>query len=120
MRIALVLAALLAAVPAFAADRSWTRTQIGAEAAFVALVAVDAWQTSTALREARFYEVNPLLGERPSDARLFALAGSAALLHVVIAHIIPSDYRGGWQASGLALEMMVVGRNFHAGARLRF
>lgn len=43
----------------------------------VALIATDVAQTHSFLRDKRYHETNPLLGEHPSDVRLFLTAGIA-------------------------------------------
>ncbi len=124
MRIALAVAATLALAmprPAHAADRRWTRPQIAAEATFAALVAVDVVQTRWALsHDPRYFESNPLIGDHPSRMRLSALALSAMVSHALVAHLIPTEYRSGWLAATISVEVAVLGSNFRAGARLRF
>jgi hypothetical protein len=124
---ALVLAALLATTPDLAAPpqpspRRWTTSDIVLEGTFVALVFVDWRQTTAALFEGDGYgrEMNPILGERPSRARLNTLVAGAVVGHALVTHLLPTGARPYWQYFTIGFEGATVLENFRAGARFTF
>src|SRR5512142_2553592 len=92
--LAALCAALLRAAPASADE--WTPEDTRREAVVVGLIAVDVGTTLAWLHEGGT-ERNPLIGRRPSTARVLTLATSAAVLHALTARILPRPYREGWQ-----------------------
>lgn len=110
---------LLLALPAQAADFRWTVGDVALEASFAAAVAADWLQTRWALEHGR-RELNPVIGERPSAARLGALVAAGALGHAAVSLALPRPARRWWQSVTLVLELGAVGHNFAAGAQLAF
>lgn len=121
--IALVILAL--SFNAHAAD-DWTKNQIISEAVFMGLMVADYKQTKQIdgfcdnRTNCEVYETNKLLGRYPSEARVRNYFVSAAVMHVVVAHMLPTDTRDYWIASGIVLEAVVVGKNKRLGLRVKF
>lgn len=113
-RAALVL--LLALPLRTGASDEWTSHDLALEAAFAAAVLVDVRLTSTALASGR-RELNPLLGSRPSDAKLAGAAALAIGAHALVSAVLPARHRRWWQAVSLVAEATAVGHNFSVGAR---
>jgi hypothetical protein len=118
MRTAIVVAMLLGAGRAAALD-PWTAQDTALEAAFVAAVVVDWRQTHWTLDNGG-YEMNPLLGPRPTDQRLGVSVLGAVAAHAVVSAVLPAKWRRWWQAVSLAGEASAVGWNVSAGARVEF
>lgn len=120
-RAALSVALLLGASRAEAADRSWSKLDVGMEVATVGALALDMSQTLDIKRHPDWREANVLLGGRPSDARVVGYFAGCMLGHAAVAHLIPhGPWRTAWQAAFFAFEAGVVGRNFAGGVRLSF
>lgn len=118
MKIAIVVAMLLWAGTASALD-PWTASDWKREAVFAAAVVGDLSLSSVALEQGT-REWNPLLGERPSHAKLWTVGLSGVLFHAGVARLLPRDWRDAWQAAGISLEIVIVGRNaaFVIGAEI--
>jgi hypothetical protein len=113
-----LLAVVLLAGTAQAAE--WTGVEVAKEAAVLALFAIDARQTMDIKNVPGLYEVNPVLGRFPSDVRVRNYFLTAALVHVGVAHALPTKYRN-WLIDGtLALEVVVIGNNKRIGLSARF
>lgn len=115
----LVVAALLALPSRAPALDEWTWQDSTWEAAFAAAVLVDVRQTSVALASGR-RELNPVMGSRPSDAKLAGAAALAVGAHAAVSLLLPARHRRWWQAVTLGAEATAVGHNFSVGARLSF
>lgn len=117
-----LLVSLLA--PRCAHAEEWKPPTRAETAIFVAaelLVAVDLVQTRDFLHgRANGYEINPLLGAHPSDARLLATGGAAMLALAAGWYFLPSPWRDCVTLPVLFVEVPVVTRNFVVGARLRW
>lgn len=70
-------------------------------------------------RPDEFKELNPLLGDHPSEGRLNTFAVVGAVLHIAGTHYL-EEYRVYWQNITLGLKAVVVGNNFYVGAKVEF
>lgn len=117
-RIALVVMALLfsAQASAFELFKGWTATEQWVFGANVACNAYDAAQTSWAMGEPGFKEVNPLYGEDPSERTLVAakLLGAGVLWWSVHDD---SKYRKHVLIATTVLCLGVIAHNHSEGAR---
>ena len=119
-------AALLLSVPCLlalpappAAARSLNRTELLREAGYDALLAVDARQTTLAVEQG-YREVNPLLGAHPSPGTVNRHMMLAMAAHGLVSWLLPRRLRTPWQLTGIAVEVLVIGRNAALGVRWRF
>lgn len=113
--------ALVAPGAAFAGG-DWTGTDTAWEAGFLGVLSVDCVQTwkGSGADPAHFQEGNPFLPEHPSKGAIVATCAAVGVGHGLISYALPPEYRRGWQAGTIAVELIVVGRNYHAGVRISF
>jgi hypothetical protein len=116
-------AALLACMPAGAADR-WSPRDIALEAAYQAVNLVDAATTADIRNHDDVQEAGPLasavLGSQPDPletAAYFAVLGAA---HAAVTHALPSRYRPWWQAVTITTSAAYAGNNLSLGLRWGF
>ena len=101
-----------------ATDR-WTKSDIAREAVYLTLHVVDWGQTRDSVDKG-YIEKNAILGEYPSKEevnRYFLITG---LLHVAAAHLLPSDWRGRFQYSTIAVQVYCVHNNYNLGLKIQF
>ena len=92
----------------------------GLELTFAALMLVDYKQTMDIKNRPGYYEVNPLLGRRPSDARIRNYFIGATVAHAAITYALPEKYRPVWQWGTIAVEGVVLLHNRSIGLRVTF
>ena len=63
------------------------------EYAFAAMLLVDYGQTRDIRNHPDRYETNRLLGPHPSDVRIRNYFLTAAVVHPVVTHLLPEQYR---------------------------
>jgi len=90
----------------------WSKGDTQREAAFLALVAVDWYQTSSALNRPDAHESNPILGERPSQGKINTYILAGALAHVGASYLLPAKWRRYFQNVSIGLESVAVGSNY--------
>lgn len=120
MKLIILLIIILTCLSCTTTPVKWTKTEKAKEAAWLILHAVDYKQTQYAMEEGGFKELNPLLGEHPSEGRLNTFALLGAVLHFVTTHYIEKEYRAIWQNITIGTKAAVVGWNFHVGAKVEF
>jgi len=103
--LAIVVLLLSAAPRGSSALDPWTASDWRREGVVVALAMADITLTDAGLRLPDVYEANPVLGRRPSRAKLWGLGMSAAVGHVVVARLLPRRARDVWQAAGISVEL---------------
>jgi hypothetical protein len=120
----LTAAALLLSATAARPHDPWTPYELTLEAAFATALVADWLQTRQIPRTpdapGGLEESNPLLGRRPSAARVnayFALAGAG---HLAVAALLPRPWRTAWQVAGLGVECFAVRSNLGVGLRVTF
>lgn len=97
----------------------WTKSEKVKEACWMILHAVDYKQTQYAMgKPNEFKELNPLLGEHPSEGRLNTFALVGAILHIASTHYI--ENRSIWLNITLGIKIICVGNNFYVGAKVEF
>ncbi len=120
----LQLSALTASAASF--PEPLTEGQLVGEVVFLAALAADRQQTlqlkgfCDGRSGCTVHETNPLLGREPSRSRVNNYFLGAALAHAVVLYSLSSAYRSAWIASGIAVEVAVVGRNKRLGLRVSF
>jgi hypothetical protein len=118
-----VAALLLGASEARAEERSWqwSRMDVGAQAAFIAITAFDWSQTIDFTQDPRspILETNPILGPEPSRSRVNVYMPLAMLGHTAVAAALPHGrLRTLWQMTWIALESKTVISNYRLGIGL--
>lgn len=108
---------LLISLPSFASD--WTDADKKREAVYLALHFIDYKQTLALPNQGR-PELNPILGRHPSRDRVDLWFASGAILHVLIADVLPAEYRKMFQYLTVGAEGSVVLRNHFIGVEARF
>ena len=67
-----------------------------------------------------YYEMNPLMGKHPSDARLRNYSIAAIAGHVAITQLLPDQYRPAWQWGTIGVEAGYVLHNRSIGLKIAF
>jgi hypothetical protein len=96
--------------------RAWAFEDYALESLAVGLIALDAMTTLDIRNHPmNSREVNPILGRNPSDRKIGLYMGTAALVHVAGAMLLPKPWRTIWQASAVSVELVVVSGNLNGG-----
>lgn len=116
-------ALLLYASEARAEGRSWkwSRVDVGVQATFIAITALDWSQTIdfTQDPDSNIPETNPILGPEPSRARVNVYMPLAMLGHTAVAAALPhGKLRTLWQTTWIAIETKMVVSNYRLGIGL--
>lgn len=120
MKTALFIILTVTSLCAIAAD-DWTTEDTYREAAYLAVDAVDWAQTRNIARNPdKWHEQNGVLGEHPTVSQVDNYFISMAVAHVVIAHVLPADYRSAFQYITLGAEISCVGHNIVIGISAKF
>jgi hypothetical protein len=108
-------------VPATAFDK-WTTEDTVKEGLFLGLLYLDQAQLRYAVEnQCRGYTTSPFVGLQRGDAgKIEKFFIASAVLHPVIAYLLPQPYRSWWQVSGIVVEAYSVGGNMSAGVGFRF
>jgi len=97
----------------------WTKTDKILEGSYLTLHCVDWLQTRSA-DWTEFEEKNPILGEAPSKGKVDLYFLGTGILHPVVTHILPQEYRKWWQIITIGIEAGTVANNFRIGMRIGF
>lgn len=101
------------------ANDTWTVKEKKLETTFMVLHTIDTLQTEWAL-ENGYREVNPILGDHPSDLKLGIWYGAIGLGHLIISDHCNHYQRKTWQWATIVFKSIVVFRNKAVGARIEF
>lgn len=104
-----VLRSLLLATAVVACASGWTRPQLTVGFVATGAIATDCAQTE-ALLDAGWVERNPLLGRRPTDARLWGSCAAGAAAMWIVADALPKA-RFPLFAIVTAVELAMIGHN---------
>ena len=105
---------------ATAADR-WSTQDKALEGTYQVLHFVDWRQTRyIAKNPDDYYERNPILGEHPSTTTVDIYFISTAILHPIITHYLPKEWRPYWQGVTISISGACVINNFAVGIRMDF
>jgi hypothetical protein len=124
MKYILVLLILLIPVLAnaeykFAEDWTWQDT--ARQAGVVSLLVVDMGQTLyIAGHPDEWRDINPILGEHPDEGKVWGYFISCAVVHTLVSLALPPKSRAIWQYSTIAVEGLVVGRNYGIGIGMEY
>jgi len=110
----------LVSAKGMAADK-WSTQDVALEITWQVLHSLIDWpQTIHIAKNPRYHEVNPLIGRHPSVAKVNVWFLTTALLHPVITHYLPKEYRLPWQALSLTVSSVCVFHNFLIGIKIDF
>jgi hypothetical protein len=100
---------------------SWSVTDVGLASGFLAVLWVDAAQTRSLANNnwAGFYEVNPIIGPRPTVGQINSYTAAAAVTTLGVAALLPARARRWWLLSALAIETYAVTATTRSGIALR-
>ena len=98
----------------------WSKQDIALEAAYMLVTAADLNQTLQIKDHPGMIETNPLMGEHPTDGRIYSHFATCAVLHVLVVDLLPSKYRGMFQMLGIGFESSVVYHNNQLGLSIKF
>ena len=114
---------LLSMAPSYvlAADK-WSTQDKALEGTYQVLHFVDWRQTRyIAKNPDDYYEkYNKLLGEHPSTTEVDIYFISTAILHPIITHYLPKEWRPYWQGITISISGACVVNNFAVGIRMDF
>ncbi|HTT70588.1 MAG TPA: hypothetical protein VMG32_05150 [Anaeromyxobacteraceae bacterium] len=120
---ALLIGLALAAAGSASAHDAWTPADTALEAAAATLQVLD-WSQSLYLAHGGPIahghdgeESNPLLGSRPSYAKVNAYFAGTFAAHLAIAYLLPRPYRALWQVLWFGVEGDAVVHNMNIGCR---
>ena len=103
------------------AASEWTDTDTAWQAGYLLLHVADWRQTlNIAKNPDRFYEVNPLIGEHPSESKVNTYMAASAALHTGIAYTLSGKWRRRFQQVTIGMKAGIVGYNYSVGIRLDF
>lgn len=118
--LAVLLMLVLVSYPVHASDEM-SMGDYAREGLFAAMVVTDVAMTREWLgRGPQYTERNPLLGDRPSDDRLFAAGALTISGHYLIAHYLGQRQRHWFQYVTIGLEGLNLNHNINVGARVPF
>jgi len=99
---------------------TWSKGDKIREATWLVLHAVDYKQTQYAMeRPDEFKELNPLLGDHPSEGRLNTFAIVGGLFHILVTDYFEEN-RTLWQNITIGLKIVCVANNYYVGAKIKF
>jgi hypothetical protein len=88
----------------------WTTGDTLRELATLGLIGMD-WHQTRDFRADGVEELNPVLGARPSRARVNTLIGAAMLGHPIVARLLPKPWRDVFQYGTIGAETVAVLHN---------
>jgi len=111
---------ILLSIFLFTSCATWSKGDKIREATWMVLHVVDYKQTQYAMdRPDEFKELNPLLGEHPSEGRLNTLAIVGGLFHILVTDYLEEN-RTLWQNITIGLKVVCVVNNYYVGARVTY
>jgi hypothetical protein len=99
-------------------------TQPKLEFVFDAALMAD-MMTTADIKNTDLVETNPILGQRPSDAKIAAygltMAGlHAAITYEMVSNDVPRGIITAWELVSIGVEAGYVAHNYHLGLRIKF
>jgi hypothetical protein len=91
-----------------------TKRQQNLEALYVVITCID-WMQTKEFRAKGDKEMNPALGEEPSQERVDIMIGAAILGHIFVVHVLPAEYKDTWIISFTVIEAVAVYHNYSQG-----
>jgi hypothetical protein len=96
----------------------WTSEDVYRQMAFITVSAIDWRQTQRiANSPEKWRELNPVLGEHPTQKRVNVYFFSAIVAHTVIAALLPKECRKNWQYFWTGAQGAAVSWNYRQGIK---
>jgi hypothetical protein len=97
----------------------WTKEDKILEGTYLTFHCAD-WMQTRHADWTEFHETNPILGRAPSKTKTDLYFLGTGILHPIITHLLPQEYRKWWQIITIGVESTTVFNNFHVGMRIGF
>ena len=110
MRLLILLALLCACTGTRAAD-DWSARDAALESVYIGTLIIDAKQTMTVRDNPTIRESNPVLGPRPSEAKVKNYFTASALIHMAVTDALAPRYRPYFQVGFILYEARAINRN---------
>lgn len=112
---------IAAAAAAQAQAPAWTALDYSLAGGAAAMMALDWAQTRYAARHPSHYsELNPIMGERPSTAKVDQYFALASLLMAGVTYVLPRRERRLFLSGVLVVETSAVVSNYRIGVKVDF
>ena len=98
----------------------WSIADKQRQVAYTVLHIMDWAQTRNIARHSDWYEVNPIMGKRPSQATVNQYFATTLLLHYIVVDRLPPSLRRKFQVGTITIQAYTVGRNHSLGIQMRF
>lgn len=99
---------------------SWSEGDKWRQGAYSLLHITDWHQTHEISDGERHIETNPIMGRKPTDGQIDRYFASTLIIHYVIAHNLPSDWRKRFQYVTIGVEAGAVAHNWSIGYTIEF
>ena len=97
----------------------WTVTDTILQALYATLHFMDWSQTLKIARNPDHYrEINPILGEHPSEGHVNSYMAMSLVAHTGISFLLPKPWRTLWQGAGIAIKYTLVRHNESIGLEI--
>jgi len=90
----------------------WTKTDTFLQAGGLVLLSIDYYQTRDIADDPDHYECNTILGRNPDKTKVTTYFLSTAIIHTVVAYLLPGFYRKVWQIGLIGIEGVVIIDNY--------
>ena len=94
---------------------TWDKEDTALQATVVATLLMDMSQTLYISGHDEYYELNPLLGERPSRDKVYGYFLGGIVAHTAVSYLLPKEYRKWWQCAFILVESGMIIRNSTIG-----
>ena len=98
----------------------WTRGQLIMQGLTTFSYVLDWGQTLDIENHSNLYETNFLLGDHPSRGEINTYFASLILTHILITHVLPSEYRMAWLTGTFMISVGYVNNNYHLGLTFKW
>jgi hypothetical protein len=116
-----ILVFMLLIFSAGAEAAEWTQADVWREISYDALLTSDMLMTRNAMHAGQYREINPIVGDHPSDGRLYGWLAAGGAVHWLISNAFPSGAnRNAFQYITIGIEGFVVAHNYRIGLRMSF
>lgn len=99
---------------------SWSEGDKWRQGAYTVLHMADWHQTHQISDSTSDTDVNPIMGPSPSDGQIDRYFAGTLIIHYVIAHNLPRDWRKRFQYVTIAVEAGAVAHNWSVGYTIEF
>jgi hypothetical protein len=97
-----------------------TPVQVHTELIFMGTLLLDYSQTRDIKNHAGMYEINHILGQHPSDAKIRNYFLAVGVGHYLVTKALPNEYRPYWQWGWIGIELLTIAHNRQIGLQFKF